>query len=423
MFVQRFFYLVFLFCFLFPVGLEAKINKKIMFIVHTETINGKGVLQFYRLFKKHGHQLKIVAMPLLIQNNEILYDLDLKYFDKFDQEDVVYPCGKQKPYVACTDVLDWGADIVFIQNPYNCYKGSILDPVYTLENLKKKCSKIAYVVYGPHLFHQSTCNDTHLPKLVDYVFVDSESTKSLFVENLTFNPQNVVVSGYQNYKNVRDLKETYKKRVLPKYKETILWMPRWTLHFRDRDKHEGGSTFLSYERFFYNYAKSHPEKFFIFRPHVYLFSYASKAKFLSDNEVKEIKTKFSSLPNVRFSDHLTEALEHDVLDADIVISEGSSALGEVVVADKPIIYTSNGWDNEFESNNLAKKFKEFIFFAHDPLELESHIDYIAGSQYRPYKINEDVKEDGSSSAWQKFKKDLDPVVDPARKILDFVKKI
>lgn len=393
--------------------------KKIMFIAHTETINGKGVLDFYKLFKKRGHEVKVVAIPLLMQNNEILYDVEPEFFEKFESQDVVFPCGKQRPYTTCKDYMDFKPDITFVQNPYNSFKGSILDPIYTLETLKVKSKKVAYVVYGPHLFHQTFCNNPTLPTLIDYVFVDSESTKSLFVNDYKFKQENVVVAGYQNYKNVRELKRNYEKRVPSQYKQTILWIPRWTLHFRNRDFHESGSTFLSYERFFYNYAKTHSDRFFIIRPHALLFSFALKNKFLTEDEIKEIKARYASLPNVRFSEHTKEPLEYDVLDADLVVSDGTSALGEVVVADKPIIYTSNGWNNEFESNALAKQLKKIIYFAHDPLDIETHIETIINTGLCPH-VNRDDKP--TQETWKHFKKDLDPVSDPAKYIVEFIER-
>ena len=48
--------------------------------------------------------------------------------------------------------------------------------------------------------------------------------------------------------------------------------------------------------------------------------------------------------------------------SDIIISDGSSALAEAVVADKPIIYLSNGANIEFESNTLSKRVQKTPIF-------------------------------------------------------------
>lgn len=309
-------------------------------------------------------------------------------------------------------------DYIFIQNPYNLSKKSALDPHYCLEGLKKITQKLVYIVYGPHLFHQDTYNqDTYnnkgLKKLIDIVFVDSDSTKQIFLERFNFEPEQVVVSGYPNYKNIRDMKIKYKKSNV--YKETILWLPRWTLHFRYRDLHEGGSTFLSYYHFFYNFAQENKNTLLIIRPHALLFQYGIDSKFLSQKDANKIINKFKKLNNVAFSEHISVPLENDMLQADIVISDGSSALGEAIVTDKPIIYLSNGWDNEFESNTLAKEFKDFLYFAHDPLEIILHLNTIRSLNYTPVASQNLIK-------WQNFKQKVDPVENPNDFIVTYIEQ-
>jgi hypothetical protein len=364
-------------------SLSADTPKKIMFIVHTETINGKGVLQMYKTLKARGHDIKIVAMPLLISGDKIRYDMDLEFAKKFDPKDVFYPCGTTKPYTACKPLENYQADIVFIQNPYNSVKGSMLDPHFTLEGLRKIAKKTAYIVYGPHLFHQTTCNNIELKKVIDLVFVDSASTKKIFVEDLEYDPKNVMVSSFQNYKNVRELMKTYTKPKDSPYKETILWLPRWTLSFNYRDQHEGGSTFMNYYHFFYNHAVENPDVKLVVRPHAGLNRFAIDSKFLSQKDLDEIINKFKSLKNVTWSEHLTAPLEDDVIQADIVIADGTSALGEVVVANKPIIYLSNGWDNEFNSNDLGHEFKDYLYMARDPNMILSHMATIRSTKFKP----------------------------------------
>lgn len=413
-------------------NLFADAPKKIFFVVHTETINGKGVTELYAQMKKDGHDVKIVSVPLLTNGNKIMYDMDVNFTKKFEEKDVIFPCGKEKPYLKCTGIDEYKPDYVFVQNPYNSFKGSSLDPHFTLENLKKTAKKVAYIVYGPHIFHQAHCNNETLPTMIDYVFVDSESTKKIFIEHLKFKPENVVVSGYQNYKNVRDLiKNQDKNKETKTFKETILWLPRWTLHFNYRDMNEGGSTFLSYERFFYNYAKENPDIRLIVRPHGLLFQYGVDTKYFSAEEAEEIKNKFKSLKNVVFSEHISDPLEKNVIESDIVISDGSSALGEVVVADKPIIYLSNGWNNEFNSNDLGRELKDHLYMAHSPTEILGTIETIRASHYVPFKraihskrdyVRVKVLNKVFEDDYSKFKKKLDPVKNPAKFISAFVKK-
>lgn len=72
--------------------------------MHTETINGKGVLGLYNELKRRGHKVTIASVPLLVENNKILYDQDINYTKKFNASDVIFPCGIQAPYQRCNPI-------------------------------------------------------------------------------------------------------------------------------------------------------------------------------------------------------------------------------------------------------------------------------------------------------------------------------
>ena len=204
-------------------------------------------------------------------------------------------------------------------------------------------------------------------------------------------------------------------------------MSRWTLHFKERDLNEGGSTFLSYYHFFYNYAVENPDVQLIIRPHGSTFPYAVESQFLSQSDVDHIIDKFKLLKNVVLSSHSGVPLEQDILKADIIISDGSSALGEAVVADKPIIYLSNGSDNEFNSNDLVASLKKFIYLAHDPKEIINFIEFIRKTNYHSFIPSDnatltsiDPKNVYDNDGRFDLKKILDPVIDPADCITNYV---
>ncbi|OZG32168.1 glycosyltransferase family 4 protein [Rickettsia endosymbiont of Culicoides newsteadi] len=58
---------------------------------------------------------------------------------------------------------------------------------------------------------------------MDLVFVDSESTKDIYIKKYGFPKDRIIVSGYQTYKEVREGIITSSKKA----PETILWLPRW----------------------------------------------------------------------------------------------------------------------------------------------------------------------------------------------------
>jgi len=382
--------------------------KNIMFLVHTESIGGKGVYEIYHEMKKAGHTVKIVATPSFYYG-KLITDVDKKFISKFEKTDVILPCG-EKPYQNCTGLEQFQFDYIFVQNPYDTFNGSILDPNFIHRSLKKITKKLAFIVYGPHIFHQDGINDKNLKNIVDLVFVDSESTKKIYVERYDFPKNRVIVSGYQTYHTIRE-NVKFQKSKESKESETILWMPRWTLSFKNRDTFEGGSTFLNYHYFFYNHAKDNQDKKFIIRPHALLTNYAIKNQHLSHEDFEQIWNRFNNLKNVRTSSHIDNSLVDDVLQSDIVIADGTSAIAEAIVADKPIIYLSNGWNNEFNSNDLSKELQRQVFIAYDPEDILKHMDTIRKNNYSP--IVDDKK------SRESFKMALDPVKNPAHFIAQY----
>lgn len=223
--------------------------------------------------------------------------------------------------------------------------------------------------------------------------------------------KNIVVSDYQSYKNVRDLiKSTAGNK---NTKETILWLPRWVLSFRDRDEFDGGSTFLNYHYFFYNYALAHPDVNFIIRPHALLFSFCVINNHTSQKDLDEIISRFTSLPNVTISYHANQPLWKDIVESDIVVSDGTSALGEAIVADRPIIYLSNGWNNEFNGSDLSKQLKNHVNLAHEPNDIIHYIDLFRKNGYQP--LSDKLER-------EKFIKLVDPVDDPAKFIAEYISR-
>ena len=404
-------------------SVKIPVPKKIVFIVHTESLGGKAVDQIYKEMKKVGHDVKIVAIPSFYYG-EPLADVDLKFTSKFDEKDVVYPCGKKTPYRKCTNINELKPDYIFIQNPYDTYRNSVLDPHFLTPALEKISKKTMFIVYGPHLFHQDSINDPNLPNLIDTVFVDSQSTKNIYIERYKFPSNRVVVSGYPSYKAMRDAAKDLKSNEKTGLKqETILWLPRWTLSFMDRDKFEGGSTFLNYHYFFYDFARKNPNIHLIIRPHQLLFSFGVKGGYISQEDMDNIFDRFKSLKNVTISMHKDQSLIDDVNVADIVVSDGTSALGEVVVADKPIVYLSNGWNNEFNSNELSREFKKHLDFAYCPADILKHFDRIRSNNYCLNSVNQDVENkplNENAHNRDEFKKMLDPVENPAKFIAEYL---
>ena len=115
----------------------------------------------YNEMKKIGHDVKIVIVPHPHPN--IQGGIDTGFISKFDTQDVIYPCGKYASHsnvnTKCeiSELKNYQPDFIFTQNPYENFQGYISEP-FTAANLYKSFrgtkTKIMYIVYGPHIFHQ-----------------------------------------------------------------------------------------------------------------------------------------------------------------------------------------------------------------------------------------------------------------------------
>jgi hypothetical protein len=326
-----------------------------------------------------GHDIKILAIPYF-RNGTLVAKVDEEFFAKFDQADVIYPCGVKEPYTIC-ESLNYNPDYVFTQNPYDTVFDNSVVSNFTNRKFRDLGAKIMYIVYGPHIFHQHQVDDPNLPNLVDVIFVDSQSTTEIYSKYFNFAKKNIIVAGYATYKEIRDnIHQSTKKKNM----ETILWLPRWQLTFKLRNEGESGSTFLNYYHFFYNYAKDNPHIHLIVRPHMFLMVNALESMYLSKDDFDNIFAKFRQLSNVTVSGHANVPLENDILRSDIVIADGTSSLAEAVVADKPIIYLSNGYNLEFDTNQLGKNLKQYVYFAYDPQDIVNNLNFIRSTNYAAF---------------------------------------
>ncbi len=402
--------------------------KKIFFIMTKGHLGGsKGFLGLWNEMKQAGHNMKIVAIPEYIGGNKV-HDIDHEFLKLFEPNDIIIPCKQEK----CESIEKYKPDYTFIFNPYAEENAKSPTAAYNHVNLSK-ISKVMYMVYYPGLFHQSGLYDTNLSKTIDTIFVDSLSTKQIYVKEYNFYPSKVIVSGYEAYHEIRDIKPNINTN------QTILWMPRWYLSFSGRDGFESGSTFLNYYHFFYNFAKDNKDIKLIFRPHENMMKYAVSGKFLSQQDVDIILNNFKKLPNVIISNHSSTPLINDIINSDIIIADGTTAIAEAIIANKPIIYTSNGLNLEFGGNEISKKVKELVYFAYSPSNILSFIDIlqkdnmqmfgreicknnnipIAYLKYHKSDIDE-VCKNGYQKELLELKQMMDPVENPARFIANYL---
>ena len=113
----------------------------------------------------------------------------------------------------------------------------------------------------------------------------------------------------------------------------IVYAPHWSID----DRGVKYSTFRHNYKFFYEYAKTHPETSWIIKPHPHLFSAAVlSGLFPSEKAFAEYLQAWDNLPNAKL---VTGAYYHDIFaTSDGMILDSASFVGEYQYTHKPLIF-------------------------------------------------------------------------------------
>ena len=256
-------------------------------------------------------------------------------------------------------------DAVFYYSPYNHQ----LPKQYQINHVYKY-SKTCYIPYGYELL------DYHGTQLFDggfYAYLDK-----LFVchkESLTFYKEKYEEGHFSNKHYIYDVgcprfdiiqKEEGKNKG---HQFTIMWLPRWTV-----DKETKESHFLKYVQNFLTFADRHPKIDFVLRPHPLMFSAFINAGFMSENEVKTLRHTIKKMKNCVL-DEGTDYLEK-LRDADVILSDFSSMLAEMLMLNKPVIYM----DDDSGLYNIAKQICACFYSETEWLQIEARIQKILNGQ-------------------------------------------
>jgi len=361
-------------CMITGLSFAKETNKKsIFFILHQRN---KGFISMYNELKKRGHDVKIVVLPMLgSRYTDSKKDLLTQFLSKMDKKDIIFPCHANG--VKCESIEKYKPDYVVVINPYSTSSQNI-SHLFDNQYLAK-FSKVLYIPYGPELWDLDLTKNIKLPKIFYKVLADSDLTKRIFIKKHGFRDEEIIVVGYQNYKDLRDEMSLPRERK----KETILWAPRWFLKFTGREMNEPGSTFLSYRDFFYNFAKENPNVNLIIRGHPNLYKELSFSKFMTHSQTIEMLKRFESLPNVEviYPHELPLTYEQrDIIESDIVITDTTSLMTNFFLADKPMIYLSNGFDTHFNTPEF-QDMAMFMRFAYSPRDILKEISALRSSGY------------------------------------------
>ena len=206
-------------------------------------------------------------------------------------------------------------DIIFYQHPW--YVKTEQGPVV--------CSKFALTCYIPYYFPIETadidCNLRFHGYVENYYILD-EYTRDKYLKKNHKLEEKLKVVGYPylDYFNNKNSSEG----------EYIIYAPHWTVG----DNGLAYGTFKWNGKFILDYAKSHSEKKWIFKPHPLLKKALVDFKIMTEEEVSKYYDDWADLGIKYESGNYLELFEKSKM----MITDCSSFLGEYFVTEKPLIH-------------------------------------------------------------------------------------
>ena len=250
--------------------------------------------------------------------------------------------------------LELMPDIIFYMSPWE----GILPPEYRIHNLPQNIL-YCYIPYSMYL--SKLKNDQFnrsLQKKAWKIFVQTPLHKQLAIKYSNNKGSNVLVTGYPKMdpliENTEDtMPKIWKNQDSDKIR--IIWAPHYSIG-TDKDVKLAFSTFEHNYKFFYDYAKNHPEIEWVFKPHpklIYAGERIPNNKNFKLENLKEYYEKWNELPNATVyerGDYLNVFKSSDAM-----ITDSISFLAEYLYADHPGLLLTRP---EQEFNEFGEIIKE-----------------------------------------------------------------
>lgn len=226
-------------------------------------------------------------------------------------------------------------DIIIYQHPW--YVETSQGPVV--------CSKFALTYYVPYYFPTTTAPHDYYLRFHQYIekyCVFDDISKSIYTEKMENHGKNVIVTGQPSFDYFRNAKELNK--------EFIIYAPHWSVC----KKSVAYGTFEWNGKFLLKYAKNHPDKKWIFKPHPLLFKALVDNKLMTQNEAEEYYNDWDKIGLKYESGDYFELF----LRSKMMITDCSTFLGEYFLTENPLIHLISQDATPFNEtvNNVIKNY-------------------------------------------------------------------
>ena len=253
------------------------------------------------------------------------------------------------------DLKSFKPDIVFYQQPWDIYKNQ--SPVYILD-----CALPYYFPYG--IGSVSACLQCHLENFylaLQKHFVFSEEEKNQCVDICDCLDLNTSVVGHPKL----DVYNNYDERSFRK--KYVIYAPH---HSFPKDSLLNYGTFDWSGKYILEWAKSHPELNWVFKPHPSLKQTLLNSKLMTPNEIRKYYRDWEDLGICYNDGNYFDLFEN----SKCLITDCGSFLTEYFPTKNPVIHLRNPRGEDYSANN--KIIMQTYYDAWNVKQLSSSLDDI-----------------------------------------------
>ena len=254
-------------------------------------------------------------------------------------------------------------DIIIYQHPW--YVETSQGPVV--------CSKFALTCYVPYFVATSISPIEYYLRFHQYIeihFVLNDLIKDYYSQNMENKGANLKVVGHP----MLDYFYLNRNHTFEQ-KDYIIYAPHWSV---DLDNNLAWGTFLWNGLFILDYAKSHPEYNWVFKPHPCLANYLVKSKHMTTAQVKDYWNEWAKIGQVCETGNYLEMF----MQSKAMITDCGSFETEYFLTKKPLIHLQS--KNAVPFNPSVQKIVENYYNVSDIEQLQQVLDtvLVAGNDYK-----------------------------------------
>lgn len=234
------------------------------------------------------------------------------------------------------DLQEMGLSYIFYLRPYNY----LLPPPYENHRVYQY-SKVCMVIYGMIMTEEvgkSVMERDFLRHVYCYFAETSYAMKQNQKDGWFLHALGLQKSVFKGMLGVEDIAASRDIKTdawdFADGKFRAMWTPRWTT-----DPELGGSNFFEYGSHLMDYADTHPDMAFLFRPHPMALQHFISTGEMTQADAEQFRRRCEETPNIS----LDERVEYfaAMWNSDVLITDISGVMPEYFIMGKPMIYCAS----------------------------------------------------------------------------------